>query len=143
MVKVKEECKTYINHRPDETKLYKIIQENYASFISSLEICGKVVPKYIREEFDKYLECGIHAYGVILRHCENCDKDEAVAFSCKKRGFCPSCTARRMAETAVHIVDNIMPNVAVRQYVVTFPYLLRRWLSINKEMLAKVVKITW
>jgi hypothetical protein len=38
---------------------------------------------------------------VFLRlRCGDCGHDKLVAFSCKRRGFCPSCGARRMAQTA-------------------------------------------
>lgn len=30
--------------------------------------------------------------------------EKVVAFSCKGRGFCPSCTVWRMEETALHLV---------------------------------------
>ena len=35
--------------------------------------------------------------------CEQCHAERLVAFSCKQRGFCPSCGARRMAESARHL----------------------------------------
>jgi hypothetical protein len=38
-----------------------------------------------------------------------------VAFSCKLRGFCPSCDARRMVETSAHLIDHVVPKVPVRQ----------------------------
>ena len=34
-----------------------------------------------------------------------------VALSCKKRGFCPSCLGRRMADTAVHLAERVLPAV--------------------------------
>ncbi|MDA1302537.1 MAG: hypothetical protein O2868_21010, partial [Proteobacteria bacterium] len=34
-----------------------------------------------------------------------------------RRGICPSCGARRMIETAAHLTDNVLSNVAVRQWV--------------------------
>jgi hypothetical protein len=38
------------------------------------------------------------------------------AFSCKRRGVCPACGARRrMVETAAHLVDHLIPRVPVRQ----------------------------
>ena len=58
-------------------------------------------------------------------HCSTCKKDELVAFSCKKRGFCPSCGARRMAETAAHLVDHVLPDVPYRQWVLSLPYRIR------------------
>ena len=41
--------------------------------------------------------------------CDACQAEKLVAFSCKRRGFCPSCGARRMVETAALLVDNILP----------------------------------
>jgi len=38
------------------------------------------------------------------RDAEPCE-EELVPFSCKRRGICPSCTGRRMAELAAHLVD--------------------------------------
>lgn len=48
-----------------------------------------------------------------------------VPFSCKRRGFCPSCGGRRMAERAAYLVDEVLPQVPVRQWVLTLPYRLR------------------
>jgi hypothetical protein len=47
------------------------------------------------------------------------------AFSCKRRGLCPSCTARRMADTAAHLVDQVLPQAPYRQWVFTVPRALR------------------
>ena len=35
--------------------------------------------------------------------------EKRVAFSCKRRGLCPSCGARRMADTAAHLVEHVLP----------------------------------
>ncbi|KIG14059.1 Transposon-like protein [Enhygromyxa salina] len=48
-----------------------------------------------------------------------------MAFSCKKRGFCPSCAGRRMADVAAHLVDEVFPEVPVRQWVCSLPWRLR------------------
>lgn len=51
-----------------------------------------------------------------------CGKDDVVAFSCKGRGSCPSCGARRMADTAPWLVDCVIPDeTAVRQWVLSLP----------------------
>jgi len=42
-----------------------------------------------------------------------------------RRGFCPACGARRMAETAAHLVEHVIPHVPVRQWVISFPIPLR------------------
>ena len=46
---------------------------------------------------------------------ESCHNEFLVAFSCKRRGFCPSCGTRRMAESAALLVDEILPYEAIRQ----------------------------
>jgi hypothetical protein len=45
-----------------------------------------------------------------------------MAFSCKKRGFCPSCGARRMAESARHLAEQVFGPRPVRQWVLSFPF---------------------
>jgi hypothetical protein len=57
--------------------------------------------------------------------CDTCGKDELVAFSCKRRGFCPSCGGRRMADTAAFLVDEVLPDVPFRQWVLSLPHRLR------------------
>ena len=44
-----------------------------------------------------------------------------MAFSCKRRGFCPSCGPRRMVQSAAYLVDCVIPRVPVRQWVLSFP----------------------
>ncbi len=51
--------------------------------------------------------------------------EHLVAFSCKRRGFCPSCGARRMAESAALLVDEVLPEQPMRQWVLSFPFQLR------------------
>ncbi len=64
-----------------------------------------------------------------------------MAFSCKRRGFCPSCGARRMAESAAHLVDQVIPRVPVRQWVLSFPIGLRILFAAHPELLAPVLQI--
>ena len=51
-------------------------------------------------EFEAYLKCGRLEHGFLRVRCTECRAERPVAFSCKRRGFCPSCEARRMVESA-------------------------------------------
>lgn len=53
--------------------------------------------------------CGILAHGFQWLRCSECGRDKLLAFICKRRGFCPSRGARRMSQTAAHLVD-LLPN---------------------------------
>ena len=64
-----------------------------------------------------------------------------MAFSFKRRGICPSCGKRRMAEAAAHLIDHVIPKVPVRQWVLSFPIPLRSLFAIHPELLAPVLQI--
>ena len=53
--------------------------------------------------------------GFLRIACDGCRVERLVAFSCKRRGFCPSCGARRMAESAALLVDEVFPARPVRR----------------------------
>jgi hypothetical protein len=64
-----------------------------------------------------------------------------VAFSCKGRGVRPSCNGRRMAQTAAHLVDRVIPPVPVRQWVISVPKRLRCFLSDGPSAVAALTRI--
>ena len=133
-----EKCYTYQRRQPELTPCYKIIQEEWETFKTERELEQRPLPLYVIDEFEAYLRCGVLAHGFVRLRCESCNQDKIVAFSCKLRGFCPSCTGRRMAEAACHLVDSILPYVPYRQFVITFPYPMRYWLNSNKELFSSV-----
>ncbi|RKG92885.1 hypothetical protein D7V97_40465, partial [Corallococcus sp. CA053C] len=76
---------------------------------------GRGQPRYVERDFAKYLECGGLAHGFARVRCERCKEELLVAFSCKGRGVCPSCNAKRAHVTAAHQVERVLPHVAYRQ----------------------------
>lgn len=132
----------YQRHAPENTTLYKLIQSNWLSFQSQVEQdLGHPLPDFVIKEFEEYLRCGILAHGFLRAQCTTCRHEMLVAFSCKKRGFCPSCGARRMSETATHLVDHVLPHKNIRQWVLTFPVPVRLCLSIRPKVMARALDI--
>ncbi len=116
-------AKAYRRRRPERTALYTIVQHHLETWLARTREAdpdGEPVSPYVERELRQYLECGILAHGFARAHCPECGHDFLVAFSYKGRGVCPSCTTRRMAETAAHLVDHVFPQVPVRQWVMTF-----------------------
>jgi hypothetical protein len=68
-------------------------------------------------------------------HCDSCGCDLLVALSCKGRGMCPSCGTRRMCNVAAHLTDRILPDVPIRQWVLSLPFELRRLAAFNPAAL--------
>jgi len=102
---------------------------------------GDGVPAYVENAFRSYLRCGILAHGFARARCPGCGYDFLVAFSCKGRGACPSCNAKRMAETAAHLVDHVFPHVPVRQWVLSVPKRLRPFLHHRPRTASAVLHI--
>ncbi len=90
----------YGRHRPERTLLYQLVEQHYPAFRELCAAADRPLPGFVHEEFDAYLKCGRLEEGFLRVRCEQCHAEKLVAFSCKKRGFCPSCGGRLMAETA-------------------------------------------
>ena len=132
----------YERHRPEQSTLYRLVQQHAASFIAQTEAStGAELPRFIKDEFDAFLECGILAHGFLRLRCGECGHDKLLAFSCKRRGFCPSCGARRMSQTAAHLVDHVIPHVPVRQWVLSLPIPLRVLLAAQPELVTPVLQV--
>jgi len=132
----------YERHRPEQTTLYRLVQQHAASFIAHIEAStGSELPRFIKDEFDAFLECGILAHGFLRLRCGECGHDKLLAFSCKRRGFCPSCSARRVSQTAAHPIDHVMPHVPVRQWVLSLPIPLRVSMAAQPELVTPVLQV--
>jgi len=66
---------------------------------------------------------------------------KGTSFGAQRRGICPSCGTRRMAEAAAHLVDHVIPKVPVRQWVLSFPIPLRSLFAVHPELLAPILQI--
>ena len=127
--------------RPEETVLYRVLQEHLETFIERTESGGRELPAFVKKELRGYLECGILAHGFARYHCHRCGHDRLVPFSCGGRGFCPSCTGRRMANQAAHLVDRVIPPVPVRQWVLSLPYDVRALVAFDAALRRAVLGV--
>ena len=128
-------CFEYQRRQPELTPCYQVVQEHLATFIQDRELENRPLPPYVLKEFDAYLKCGILAHGFLRLKCCSCSQEKVVGFSCKTRGFCPSCAGKRMVESAAHLVDNVLPLAPYRQFVLSFPMEKKKLLRINSSVL--------
>jgi hypothetical protein len=131
---------TYEPRDPSRTVLYRVIAEHLETFLALLDADpdAKGLPAYVRREFYAYLRCGILAYGFLRLGCDTCKKEVLLAFSWKRRAFCSSCAGRRMTQTAAHLVEQVMPWVPTRQWVVSVPIPLRYWRASSRDLTDQV-----
>jgi ribosomal protein S27E len=102
--------------------LYAVVEEHAEAFFARLGEQGASLPAFVHEEFARYLRRGRLEEGFVRVVCTGCRHEHLVALSCKCRGFCPSCGARRMVESAAGLVEHVCPHVPVRQWVLSFPW---------------------
>jgi len=118
------------------------VQQHAAIFFDQAEAAACAdLPQFVKDEFDAFLKCGILAHGFLRLRCGDCGHDKLVAFSCKRRGFCPCCGARRTAQTAAHLVDHVIPHVPVRQWVLSLPIPLRLLLAAQPKLVTPVLQV--
>ena len=132
---------TYRRHRPENTLLYQLVDRHYPQFIEMLAQQGKSLPRHVNQEFEAFLQCGRLENGFLRVVCDDCKHEKLVAFSCKKRGFCPSCGARRMAESAKLLVDDVLHGYPIRQWVLSLPIPLRLLLARYPKQLSQIMQI--
>jgi hypothetical protein len=130
----------YERRRPEDGVLHAVVRSELASFLAAARERERPVPAFVARELSAYLRCGVLAHGFVRVHCDACGLDRIVAFSCKGRGFCPSCGGRRMADSAAHLVDRVLPHVPVRQWVLSLPWALRYRLAYDARLTSAILQ---
>jgi hypothetical protein len=131
----------YERRRPEKTPLFKIVSEFLEGWLKDRSTREQPVAGYVEEEFRGYLTCGLLCFGFARALCTRCPQRFVVAFSCKRRGVCPSCNGRPMAQTAAHLVDHVIPPVPVPQWVISLPKRLRGVLGDRPKAVAAMTRI--
>ncbi|MGB7217443.1 MAG: transposase [Vicinamibacterales bacterium] len=134
----------YAPRDPTSSVLHQIVREHFETFRAhaAVQRDGDGLPRFVEEEFRAFLRCGCLAGGFARFRCTACGLDRLVAFSCKGRGFCPRCGGRRMAERSAHLVEDVFPDVPVRQWVLSLPFRVRYVLAWDHDLCRAVVAVT-
>jgi hypothetical protein len=125
----------YVRREPEATVLYQVVRDHWPRFLERAQEEGGL-PRFVVRDFEEYLRCGVLEHGVVQLACSRCGHAMVVAFSCKRRGFCPSCLGRRMVDLAAHLVDDVLPEVPLRQWVCSLPWAMRCMLAFDRARCA-------
>ncbi len=103
--------------RPEGTALYQLVARHLEPFLARIQTDDRhgPLPRFVTRELRAFLDCGRLACGFCGVHYDASGKDDLVAVACKRRGFCRSRGARRMADTAAWPFERVIPDVPVRQ----------------------------
>jgi hypothetical protein len=122
-------CRVYRPRDPRKTPLYGLLESLYERVKGAWEERFERSYGFWRSLVDEvvasYLACGLWQGGFARVRCRRCPEEFLVAFSCKRRGVCPSCGAKRAAELAAFLQDEVVEEVGHAQWVFTIPKMLR------------------
>lgn len=80
--------------------LHRVLFHHFDRFLMEYESRFEQAYGYFRpvvkEVVEKYLDCGNPRCGFARVRCPACREEYLLTFSCKTRGFCPSCQAKRV-----------------------------------------------
>ncbi len=129
----------YRRREPEKTALHTVVREHLETFLEEARLRdGEGYPRFVERQFRRYLDCGLLCRGFVRLRCPSCGFERLVGFSCKGR-ICPSCVARRMSDTAAYLVDQLLPEARYRQWVLTFPWVLRFRLAVDRPLFSALI----
>ena len=110
----------YVPRQTHDCDAAVLVRRHLPGFLARLDESGHPLPEFVKQELEGFAGCGDFEHGFVQTMCRKCGDELRVPFSCKGRGFCPSCMGRRMAEGAALLVDHVLPAVGYRQWVLSF-----------------------
>ncbi|MBX7145438.1 MAG: transposase [Oligoflexia bacterium] len=145
----KAQQRRYSRRLPELSSLYRIISSCHEDLERVWEELYQetygVLRREVVESFERYLQCGILAHGCARACCENkeCKHSELIAFSCKCRGICPCCDAKRAIIFAENLVENVLLPYAHHHCTFTLPKRIRPFFKFNRKLLGRVHGAAW
>ena len=135
-------CRVYRPRDPRKTALWGLLDTLYERVKGSWEERFERRYGFWRgladEVVARYLDCGDWNSGFARVRCRKCPQEFLVAFSCRGRGLCPSCGAKRAAELAAFLVEEVVADVGHAQWVFTVPKMLRVYFLHHRELLGEL-----
>jgi len=120
----------YRPRKPKDSQYYHCVEDHFEEFERIYD--DRFPKKYgflrpcVKQVFYRYLDCGILHNGFARVKCGECDHEYLLAFSCKRRHFCPSCHQKRVVEFVEWLCEEVLKAVLHRHFVFTIPKILRR-----------------
>ena len=128
----------YDPHRPEHCALRQILVHNLSKTRAELAEEDVYLPRFVWRELQAIVDCGVVDKGFVRVVCGSCKHERIVGFSCKGRAVCSSCVGRKMNELSLHLFDHVVPDVPLRQFVLTLPVPLRILVARDKRLLSAV-----
>lgn len=137
----------YRPRQPLESDFHRLVREHFDTFhaVYAQRYARKF--GHWRPVYDKavrhFLNCGDLQHGFARVRCPDCHHEFFVAFSCKQRCICPSCSQKRTLLFGMHVADDVCLSVPHRQFVWTVPKRLRIFFRYHRDLLQQLPALAW
>ena len=98
---------------------------------------------FVDDVVHAFLACGDFEGGFARVFCDSCRSEFLVAFSCSRRGLCPSCAAKRAAIFGAFLRQEILEEVGHAMWTFSIPKILRRYFLNDRKLLGELSKAAW
>jgi len=137
----------YRPRSPQTSQYYRCIEDHFEAFEQVYDErfsrqYGFFRP-YVKDVIYRYLDCGILHNGFARVKCPDCNHEYLLAFSCKRRHFCPSCHQKRVVEFGEWLCSAVLKKVPHRHIVFSIPKILRRYFLYDRKLLAGLSRCAW
>jgi ribosomal protein S27E len=130
-----------------ENPLYKILSDHWRTFLGAYEErfqhTGGALRSVTGRVVERFLDCGNPMNGFARIKCSDCGAERLLHFSCKTRGFCPSCQARRSEEWSRWFAETLSAPVPHHQIVFTIPKMLRAYFRYDRTLMSDLSRAAY
>ena len=125
-----------------DRSLNELVRRCVPSLVDLLESRDRYLQAHVVRYLDRFGTCGDPTLGFALLRCV-CGRHKVLSFRCHGRALCPTCGGRAMASGAAHLVDRVLPDVTVRQWVLSVPWPRRYLFARRPELCAGARRRVW
>jgi len=132
---------------PQATDYYRCVEDYFETFV---RIYGERFSRqygfwrpYVEQVICRYRDCGDLHNGFARVKCKDCGHEYLLAFSCKRRHFCPSCHQKRVVEFGEWLCMDVLKKIPHRHFVFSIPKILRRYFLYDRKLLADLSRCAW
>ena len=135
----------YATREPQKSDLYQLLLDNAETFLAHHEQLFQPEYGYLRPEEQSTLEeliaCGDFRFGLARVKCRDCGDEMFIPLSCRRRGLCGSCAAKRQLIFTERVLEEVLPDVPCRQWTFSLPRALRVFFRFDSALIKGLSQI--
>lgn len=127
----------YAPRQAHRQSLYLLLLDHLETWLARQDFIRLGVAKVLAD----LMTCGIERYGLAKLRCLSCGDEAFLPLSCRRRGICISCHARRQLLAVEKILNQVLADVSYRQWTYSLPKILRAPFGYDEDLFKAVTVV--